>query len=196
MKGCRPLEDNQINRLLSLVKNTRDKLMIMVGINTGFRVSELLSLKIGDVVNPDGSAIDSITVKARNTKTKIGRTQMISQQTAIELARFARKQLARGYSLNSPLFVSRTHDQDGKIKPITRQRADAILKKAFALLGLFRGYASHTLRKTFARRMYSALQGKLELVQMALGHRSITSTMSYLSFSNTPVFSAAREMLF
>jgi len=189
MKGCRPLEDNQINKILKLVDNLRDRLLIMTGINTGFRISELLSLKICDVINPDNSPVDNIIVAAKNTKTKVGRSQAISKQTGIELARYARKLLEKGFNRNAPLFISRNKGHG--IKEISRQMADIILKRAFNLIGLFRGYASHTLRKTFARIMYRVLK-KIELVQIALGHKTITSTMSYLSFENKDIFAAAR----
>jgi integrase len=93
-----------------------------------------------------------------------------------------------------PLFKSRKHTLTGEFKAINRQRAHAILKKLFALIGEFGNVSTHTLRKTFAARIYEQT-GKLELVQIALGHKSINSTISYLAFNNQDVDDAIMNII-
>ncbi len=83
----------------------------------------------------------------------------------------------------SPLFVSRKHDANGNLKAISRQQAHDLLKALFAKIGEFGNVSTHTLRKKFAARIYEQT-GKLEIVQIALGHKSINSTISYLAFGN------------
>jgi integrase len=52
MNGCRPLTDAEVE----LVRKTfagryaaRDRCLFILGIETGFRISELLSVRLGDV---------------------------------------------------------------------------------------------------------------------------------------------------
>jgi len=77
-------------------------------------------------------------------------------------------------------------------RPLNRQERKAVLahaensreralKALFALADVLGNVATHSLRKTFAAEIYRLLDGKLEKVQVALGHRSITSTVAYLS---------------
>ncbi len=94
-----------------------------------------------------------------------------------------------GIDSKTPLFISRQCDVNGEVKAINRQRAHGILKALFALIGEFGNVSTHTLRKTFAARVYEQT-GKLELVQIALGHKSINSTISYLAFGNDDVDNA------
>ena len=49
MAGCRPLSEYEIYQVLSVLKNKRNKLLFILGIRTGFRISELLSLTVKDV---------------------------------------------------------------------------------------------------------------------------------------------------
>ena len=53
MKGCRPLSDNEIAILFQDGFTgefaTRDKCLVAIGLSTGFRISEILSIKVGHV---------------------------------------------------------------------------------------------------------------------------------------------------
>ena len=76
--ACRPLSDEEVGRVVESFSGRyalRDKAMFIVGIRTGYRISELLSLRIRDVLRPDGEIMDSVTVARRNVKGKTrGRT--------------------------------------------------------------------------------------------------------------------------
>ena len=60
-----------------------------------------------------------------------------------------------------------------------RQTAHDILKKAFIAAGLNGKLATHSLRKSFAQRLYDK-SGDIYLVQELLGHRNISTTQNYL----------------
>ena len=51
-------------------------------------------------------------------------------------------------------------------------------------------------RKTKQTRFDKAKIGKIELVQIALGHKSINSTVSYLSFNTSSIDDAIHAMEF
>jgi integrase len=166
MKGSRPLTRQQVKGLLALTDTIREQTLLTLGFCTGYRISELLSLKV--------------TVKAANTKTKTGRSVLLNADAQKALKRLID---VIGISGQSPLFISRKHDKNGNLKAISRQQAHDLLKALFAKIGEFGNVSTHTLRKTFAARIYEQT-GKLEIVQIALGHKSINSTISYLAFGN------------
>ena len=60
-----------------------------------------------------------------------------------------------------------------------RQTAHAILKTVFIAAGLNGKLATHSLRKSFAQRVYNK-SGDIYLVQELLGHRNISTTQQYL----------------
>jgi len=57
----------------------------------------------------------------------------------------------------------------------------------FAAIGEYGNVSTHSLRKTFAKFAYDQPGGKLEKLQVALGHKSITSTIAYLSFNHDDI---------
>ena len=77
MKGCRPLTDAEVAIVAQSFGGTyatRDRALFVLGIKTGFRISELLSLTIGDVYQ-HGQVVARVTVKRAHMKRKVeGRT--------------------------------------------------------------------------------------------------------------------------
>jgi integrase len=181
MKGSRPLTRQQVKGLLALTSTIREQTLLTLGFCTGYRISELLSLKVSDV-STNGIIHSHVTVKAANTKTKTGRSVLLNTDAQKALRRLM-DVIGTNANGQSPLFVSRKHDKNGNLKAISRQQAHDLLKALFAKIGEFGNVSTHTLRKTFAARIYEQT-GKLEIVQIALGHKSINSTISYLAFGN------------
>ena len=196
MKGCKPLNRIQVRTVLSKCKNILDKALLTLGFCTGFRISELLSVKIKDIANKQGIIIEEVSVKACNTKTKQGRTVNLNNMARKALKELVDMLNSKGITQDNKLFVSRNHDNQGKIKSITRQRAWQLIKELFELCEIYGKVATHTLRKTFAQEMYILLKGKLEKIQIALGHKSITSTIAYLSFNQVDIDNAVMEVMF
>ncbi len=195
MKGSRPLTRQQVKEVLRVTETIREKTLLTVGFCTGYRVSELLSLTVGDVST--GGAIHShVTVKAANTKTKTSRSITLNSDAKKALLKLVEWLSDKGLTDKAtPLFLSRKHTKTGEVKAINRQQAHEIIKALFAKIGEFGNVSTHTLRKTFAKAIYDAT-GKLELVQIALGHKSINSTVSYLDFGNDAVDNAIHAMEF
>lgn len=57
-----------------------------------------------------------------------------------------------------------------------------ILKEAYESNEMTGKLGTHSMRKTFADRIYDKLDRDLVKTQKALGHRNINSTVQYLSF--------------
>ena len=77
MIGCRPLSKNEFERVLGAFKGPfedRNRLIFVLGCCLGFRISELLSLKISSVFR-HGRLLDFVSVPRRLMKGKrCGRT--------------------------------------------------------------------------------------------------------------------------
>jgi len=194
MIGANPLTREQVKGVLRITTSTREKTLLTLGFCTGFRISELLSLRVSDVCT-SGVIHNHINVKASNSKTKVGRTVLLNSDAKKTLLKLISWLEAKGLDSNAPLFVSRKHING--FAAITRQHAGRLLKVLFAAVGAVgSSYSTHTMRKTFAKAIYDAVGGKIELVQIALGHKSITSTVSYLSFNTSSIDNAIHAMEF
>ena len=68
-----------------------------------------------------------------------------------------------------------------------RVQAHRVLKAAAQANELQGKIASHSMRKTFAEKVYNNLEGDLPKLQKALGHASVNSTVAYLSFKQEDV---------
>jgi integrase len=184
MKGARPLTREQVKALLRATSSMREKVLLTLGFCTGYRISELLSLRVSDIAT-NGVIHSHVTVKASNTKTKQGRTVLLNSDARKALKSLVDWLKMKGIT-DAPLFLSRK-TTDGNAKAISRQHAHDLIKALFAAIGEYGNVSTHSLRKTFAKFAYDQLGGKLEKVQVALGHKSITSTIAYLSFNHDDI---------
>ncbi len=186
--GCRPLDNDEVRMLLDAISGTasasRDQALVILGITTGFRISELLSLKIRDVTQ--GGILNShVRIPASRMKgKKRPRSAILADAARPYLETWIQDLKLRGFDGgNRPLFLSRKNGA-----AISRIQAHRIITEAFhrAGLGGSRGeLATHCLRKTFAAKMWEAHDQNIWKVQNALGHASPASTVAYLSFEDS-----------
>lgn len=180
MKGCRSLTDSEIESVKQSLKNTRDYTLFILGIFTGFRIQELLSLKVKDVYQY-GKVTSHCTVTRANMKgSHSSRTVVLHSEAQLNVLK-----LINEYSLEHEdyLFQSRK----GMNQPITRYRAWSILKAAYRACKLQGKVACHSTRKSYSRRFYDASGQSLIKTQRALGHSNISSTVSYLSVDDEEI---------
>ncbi len=179
MKGSRPLNDTEVAAVSAALK-PRDRALFTLGVRTGFRISEILSLNIGDVRLPNGKIVDRIEVVRRNMKGKrSGRTVVlhVEAQNAISELVSSRS----GMPDSTPLFQTEIGTR------VTRYGAHKALRRAYRRAGVYGRLGTHAMRKTFANRMYARLGKDLVKTQHALGHANVGSTISYLSFSQEEI---------
>ena len=89
-----------------------------------------------------------------------------------------------------PVFPSR--NKSGSVA-MNRQTAHEMLKKAFEDAGLNGKLATHSLRKSFAQRLYEE-SGDIYLVQELLGHRNVSTTQNYLGVNYATARQACEAM--
>jgi integrase len=182
MKGCRPLNDVEIQKVLSGFTGPyakRDKALFLLGIKAGFRISELLSLRVGDLLQA-GRMVDRVSVARRHMKKKTeGRTVLLHPDAKAALAEWLDELMAViPISGETFVFLSRK----GENRPVSRVHAWRVLHEAFLNQEINGKLGTHSMRKTFANKIYEALGFDLIKTQRALGHRNINSTAQYLAF--------------
>jgi integrase len=157
----------------------RDKALFLLGVKSGFRISELLSLRLKDVLQ-SGRIVDRVSIERRYMKKKIeGRTVLLHPEAKAALVDWLQELADLGYSTaDSYVFQSRK----GANRSITRVQAYRILKEACDSCEMTGKLGTHSMRKSFANKIYDKLGGDLIKTQRALGHRNINSTVQYLSF--------------
>ncbi|MBA7665942.1 Tyrosine recombinase XerC [subsurface metagenome] len=183
MIGCRPLSDSEIRLVLKLFYGRyhhRDRLLFVLGYSTGFRIGELLSLQVHDVWR-HGKLTDHIRVQRRHVKRRRHSRSIFMPDIAKHYLEIWLGILALAGPLDgeTPLFPSRK----GSGRPISRTQAYRILRAAFEACELdLDSHGTHTMRKTFADRMFQTFDENIFKLQHALGHASPASTLAYLSF--------------
>ena len=161
---------DHIKRLL----NPRDRCLFTLGINTGYRANELLSITYRQV--KDLRASDTLEVK--QSKTKKHRMVTLNRTTVDSIQDFLKNDWR--YRMNGiyheddgPLFYS----QKGGVLSVPS--LSTMVKNWCASVGLHGNYGSHTLRKTWGYWQYK--RGKpIPLLMEAFSHRTQQQTLAYL----------------
>lgn len=195
MKGTRPLDNDEIRRVTLCFEGTfdvRNRGLFMLGVSTGGRISELLSLRIGDVYQNDSAVSDLLFAKSIVKGGEVSRAvpvnadgrQAIADLIGWHQAKYGNTEPER------PLFPSR--NGQGK-KRMSRRTAHDVLKVAFFKAGLNGHLATHSLRKSFAQRLYDRTSD-IFAVQEMLGHKNVATTQRYLGVNYASVRQAVEEM--
>ncbi|KML36494.1 tyrosine-type recombinase/integrase [Cytobacillus firmus] len=178
MEYVDPIKDiKSINKIKEILKrqSQRDLLLFVLGINTGIRVSDLLSLRISDV--SDGKEIkEFIYIDDLNNGAE---SKNSNEQKAYFLNNSVKKELKKYFSQHDFtecdfLFKSKKNNQ-----PITRQQAYRIINSAAKEAGIQGKIGTHTLRKTFGYHAYR--KGiAISIIMSIYNHHSSAETLRYL----------------
>ncbi len=198
MKGTRPLTNGEIRRVRDTFEGTyqiRNRSLFMLGVSIGGRVSELIALKVDDVWQNEQPVtdfqFDRSVVKGGETSRTIP-VNADGRKAIQEIIDWQRTYFDEVYPDN-PLFPSRKTGKGGKIKAAERQAIHKILKKVFVDAGLNGKLATHTLRKTFAQRVYQKCND-IFVVKELLGHKNVATTQAYIGVNYVTVRAAVEAM--
>jgi integrase len=168
-----PIRDRKkIEAMKKLLKgnNLRDYVLLTLGINSGLRVSDLLELRVTNVIDERGRIKDRITVREKKT----GKSKTFPFSDTVNKAL---KEYLPSLSIDSALFPSRKGGN-----PITRQQAYRILNDAAKTVGIKDKIGTHTLRKTFGYHAY--ISGvDVTRIQALLNHSSPRETLRYIGIT-------------
>lgn len=180
MKGTRPLSDVEIHKVCAAFEGTyeiRNRGLFRLGISCGGRISELLALTMGDVHQNQQAVTDILFDKHIVKGGEVSRAVPLNMdgRGAIEMLVGWHRQHYGRLSNKRWLFPSR----QGNRQAMSRKSAHVILKRAFEKAGLNGKLATHSLRKTYAQRMYHET-GDIFIVKELLGHANVATTQAYL----------------
>ncbi|WP_270647471.1 tyrosine-type recombinase/integrase [Paeniclostridium hominis] len=157
-------------------KNKRDYILFLVGITTGYRAGDLVSLKARDIrqaikygefVIEEGKKFNNANVREKNRK---ARAVVLLPKLEKILKEYIKDMKDYEY-----VFKSRK----GNNQHIGVQAVSNILKEAGEYFGLY-NISAHSMRKTYAYKIYMDTGCDIVAVKELLGHRSIEETKAYI----------------
>ncbi|MBC2373666.1 tyrosine-type recombinase/integrase, partial [Listeria booriae] len=161
----------------------RNVLLFSIGINTAYRISDLLTLKLSDVLEVNRKKVrvkDRLIMKEK--KTSKNNSVIITKKLQKDILDFVQKQYPEWFAtqdLNHYLFMSRKREAGER--PISRVQVWTILSHAGKLAGL-NNIGPHSMRKTFGYHMYKN-GTSIELIQDLLNHSSAKITLRYIGIT-------------
>lgn len=181
MKGTRALTDSEIEKVLESFNGEnrlRNACLFLTGLMTGFRISELLSLQVSSVFQ-FGKIVERVTVERAHMKKKQEGRSVLLHPVAKAAIVERLKELETQGKLKPETFIFRSTRGH---KALSRVGAWFVLKRAFESQGLTGKLGCHSMRKFYCGKMYDRLKQDLVKTAKAMGHKSVSSTVSYLSF--------------
>jgi site-specific recombinase XerD len=165
----RAIDPDDVNRLLAVLDEVRDRAMILVLLRTGMRIGELLNTQLTDV-----NLLERKIAIYEAEKNGVGRVVYISKDALCAL----RAWLHRRDPNNVLLFYGQGRSS------LSYHGARLMFMKYLKKAGLgHKGYTLHCLRHTFASEMLNAGM-RLECLQPLLGHSNIEVTRRYAKLTD------------
>jgi integrase len=178
---------NAINNLKQhLAPSPRNFALFVVGINTAYRASELLSMRLGQVRHLQPG--DRIEIKQKKTKkyraVTMNTTCFEAVQTLLKhLDRQALRTKDRSWVDDGAyLFAGRRSD-----RPLSVPTLNNLVKDWCRRANLKRNYGSHTLRKTWGYMQRTKQDTPIPLLMQAFGHASQQQTLAYLCIQDEEI---------
>ena len=176
MEFVEPIRDRKkitaMKRYLKGVR-LRDWCLFTVGINSGLRISDLLNLKICDILDENGKVKVRLSVREKKTgKMKKFPISDTARKCLEEYLRFRKY-----YQANDPLFPSRKGN--GSIK---RNQAYKILSEAAHAVGIKDNIGTHSMRKTFGYHAYKT-GIDISILQKIFNHSCPSITLRYIGIT-------------
>jgi len=185
MEGCRHFTDTEILRVRRCLARKhytgkRDVAWFLLGLTTGYRISEILAVRRGDLIH-GGRLVKYLRITTQHMKTRT-RQAYLPEITRKALRRWIGQLSAQGWVCHSD-YVFQSHSRSNR--PLSRSRCWQIIHEAARSCGCTGTIGTHSMRKTYAIKM-EANQG-LRVTQLALGHKDINTTLRYLNLEEEKV---------
>ncbi|MHB9947004.1 integrase [Clostridium botulinum] len=157
-------------------KNERDYVLFILGITTGYRAGDLVKLKVRDIKEAlkrneftiyEGKKMNFKNIKDRNKKPR-------SVEVLPKLAK-----ILKDWIKNKKDYEYVFQSRKGINQHIGVQAISNILKDAGEYFGLH-DITAHSMRKTYAYKIYMESDKNIVAVKELLGHRSIEETKKYI----------------
>ena len=159
-----------------LTDNLRDRLLFIMGVNSGLRVQDLLALRVSTVSSL--KAGDRVTL--REKKTGKENVLIINKEIYDALAEFLRVSKSKEEHF---LFKSRK----GKNYPLTTFAITKFVKMLAKTLNIRGNFGAHSLRKTWCYHQRKTFGVSWEVIAKRLNHSNPAITRRYLGIQEEEV---------
>lgn len=169
MRGCRPLNKEEIRIILNKVKDQREKVLVLTSLYFGVRISEALKLKFADFENSD-------YVKIQRSKNSNTTSLKIPRKFKDELKVLKDYYYSNGRAVNNdtPLFI-------GYKGHLSRQHATELVQNLMKRSGLRGQLGFHSFRKSYITNIYELTGKDIVQTQKYSGHKSLNSLIAYIA---------------
>jgi site-specific recombinase XerD len=164
----------QINAIKRFLKkqSDRDYVLFVFGINTGLKITEMLSIKVEDIMTEQSCIKSYYSWVPKDGES----TKEVFLNETVQKILFLYIQSANLKS-EDYLFLSKKTKM-----PITRQQAYRIISQAAAQVGIKGKIGTNSLRKTFGFHAYKRGVA-ISLLQKHFNHSNPSETLKYLGIS-------------
>ncbi len=158
----------KIEKLLNL-QNKRNLILFTIGINCGLRISDILSLNVGDVKNKN-------FIEIKEKKTGKFKKFPINSKLKPMLDDFVKNR-----KNNEPLFLSIFNNR------LERIGAYYIITDVCKKAGLEEKIGTHTMRKTFGYHHYKKFKD-IAMLQKIFNHSTPQITLRYIGIEQEEIY--------
>jgi integrase/recombinase XerD len=180
MSAAKSLTPMEIEKALQHIATgkfaLRNRIMFLITVMAGLRVSEVAGLTIGDVRNADGTVKAEIYLAAERVKHEHARTVYVSSRLQQELQGYIASR--NWFGDEQPFFTTLKSPRRGFTANTMAQHFFWMYKNA----GIS-GASSHSGRKTFLTSLASQGVSVFVLASLA-GHKSIATTQKYVTVND------------
>jgi len=184
--GKKPLSEKQIKSIRKLVEGKPlHSLLLNLSVDLMLRGSDLLNLKVSDVMNESGSVKKEVKVRQKKTK-KTTLSLPLSKNSMDTI-----KKHLSGKPQEDFIFKGQKSYTG---KPISIVQYSRIVKGWLTDLGVedVSQYSTHSMRKSKASLIYQKTKN-VDAVRRLLGQSSVTATQSYLGVTDESALDLARQ---
>ncbi len=160
------LSHDEILRLLAVTKNGKHRLMIALAYGAGLRVSEVITLRVGDL------DLAGLQIHLKAAKGNKDRVTVFPESIRTDI-----QNLIAGRSSGDAVFES----ERGGILSV--RTAQAVFAHALQKAGIAKAATFHSLRHSFATHLLEN-GTDVRYVQALLGHANIRTTQRYTHVTN------------
>ena len=174
MDKVEPIRDKKkLEKMKAYLKNNnmRDWLLFTLGINSGLRISDILTLQVSDVKGKE-------RIQLRESKTNKTKDFPLSDKVKKAICEY----LKESNITSGPLFPSRKRAGSRETGSISRQQAYESISAAARAAGIEDAVGTHTMRKTFGYWAYKAGYD-ITRIQHLLNHSSPSVTLRYIGIT-------------
>ena len=172
MNYVEPIRDsNKVHEIANYLRkySERNYIMFILGINSGLRISDILSLRIRDVKGKD-----YISIREKKT----------GKQKIFPMTPILKREIKK-YCDEKDLDQFLIKSKKGYNRPFGRKQAYTILRDAGETLGLY-NLGTHTLRKTFGYHFYMQYKDIVTL-QKIFNHSDPSITLHYIGVEQSHI---------